>query len=60
MLKAVFGKGKGGGRNTLNKVAVSFVKRCAGLNSQKIGAVFGGKHYSAVTKASARPEAEMT
>ena len=60
LLKAAFGKGKGGGRNTAKKVAIYIIKRYSGLGNQEIGTLFGGMHYSAVTKASARLETEMT
>ena len=52
--------GKGGGKNTARKVALYLIKRYAGLSNQEIGTLFGGMHYSAVTKASARLETEMT
>jgi REP element-mobilizing transposase RayT len=38
----------------------NLIKRYAGLSNQEIGTLFGGMHYSAATKASARLETEMT
>ena len=52
--------GKGGGKNTAKKVALYLIKRYTGLCNQEIGNLFGGMHYSAVTKASVRLETEMT
>ena len=51
--------GKGGGRNTAKKVAIYIIKRYAGLGNQEIGTLFGGMHYSRVSKSSARLENAM-
>lgn len=51
--------GKGGGKNTAKKVAIHVIKRYSGLGNQEIGTLFGGMHYSAVSKSSARLETEM-
>jgi putative transposase len=51
--------GKGGGKNTAKKVAIYAIKRYSGLGNQEIGTLFGGMHYSAVSKSSARLETEM-
>jgi len=50
---------KGGRKNTAKNVALYLIKRYTGLGNQEIGNLFGGMHYSAVTKASARLETEM-
>jgi len=60
LLKAVFVKSKGSGKDTAKKVALYLIKRYSGLGNQEIGTLFGGMHYSAVTKSSARLETEMT
>ncbi len=52
-------QGRGGRNNTPKKVAIYLIKRYAGLSNQEIGKLFGGMHYSAVSKSSARFEKEM-
>lgn len=52
-------KGKGGRNNRARKVAIYLIKRYSGLTNQEIGNLFGGMHYSAVSKSSARLESEM-
>ncbi|HUT71921.1 MAG TPA: hypothetical protein VMW89_14730 [Desulfatiglandales bacterium] len=41
-------------------MAIYDIKRYSGLGNQEIGTLFGGMHYSAVSKSSARLETEMT
>jgi len=45
--------------NTAKKVAIYLVQRYAGLSNDEIGKIFGGVHYSAVSKAAARLKEEM-
>ena len=40
-------------------MALYLIKQYAGLSNKEIGTLFGGMHYSAVTKASAWLEKEM-
>ena len=40
-------------------MAIYAIKRYSGLGNQEIGTLFGGMHYSAATKASARLQTEM-
>jgi REP element-mobilizing transposase RayT len=53
-------KGKWKRENTARKVAMYLVQRYAGLSNEEIGDLFGGIHYSAVTKACSRLKEEMT
>jgi len=49
-----------GKRNDIARsVAVHLVQRYSGLKNEEIGKLFGGIHYSAVTKASARLKERM-
>ena len=50
---------KQGRNNTAKKVAIYLMKRYACLDNKEIGQVFGGLHYSAVSKAAARLEKEL-
>jgi len=52
-------KGKGARNNTAKKMAIYLIKRYSGLGNQEIGELFGGMHYSAVSKSSAKLEREM-
>ncbi len=52
-------KGKGQRSNMARKAAIYFVQRYAGLTNEEIGEIFGGIHYSAVSKASGRIKQEM-
>jgi REP element-mobilizing transposase RayT len=45
--------------NRARKVAIYFCQRYTGLSNEAIGELFGGIHYSAVSKASARLKKEM-
>ena len=45
--------------NTAKKVAIYLMKRYSGLSNKEIGHMFGGMHYSAVSKSSRRLEGEM-
>jgi REP element-mobilizing transposase RayT len=45
--------------NTARKVALYFVQRYTGLGNEEVGELFGGIHYSTVSKASARLKEEM-
>jgi REP element-mobilizing transposase RayT len=62
---AVFGVGeeeikrRGGRDNRARRVAIYLVKRYSGLSNEEIGEIFGGIHYSAVSKVSARVIREM-
>ena len=49
--KEINGKGRA---NTARKAAIYFMQRYAGLSNEEVGKLFGGLHYSAVSKASAR------
>ncbi len=51
--------GRGERGNRARKVAIYLVKRWSGLSNEEIGRMFGGIHYSAVSKGSARLETEM-
>jgi REP element-mobilizing transposase RayT len=50
---------KGRRDNIARKVAIYFVQRYAGLNNEEIGQMFGGIHFSAVSKATAAVKEEM-
>ena len=52
-------QGKGSRANTARKVALYFAQRYTGLSNEAIGNLFGGIHYSAVSKASMRLKEEM-
>jgi hypothetical protein len=52
-------KGKGSRANTARKVALYLAQRYTGLSNKAIGDLFGGIHYSAVSKASERLREEM-
>ena len=56
--KAVM-KEKGKRHNTARKAAIYFIQRYSGLSNEEIGRIFGGIHYSAVSKASDRVKKEM-
>jgi putative transposase len=47
-------RGKGGRDNTARRVALYLAQRYTGLSNKAIGDIFGGIHYSAVSKASRR------
>ncbi|NWF91747.1 MAG: hypothetical protein HXY46_02425 [Syntrophaceae bacterium] len=51
--------GRGGGATTARKVAIYFCHRYTGLGNGAIGELFGGIHYSTVSKVAARLRAEM-
>jgi predicted nucleotidyltransferase len=51
---------KQGQNNTAKKVAIYLMKRYTRLDNKEIGQVFGGLHYSAVSKTAARPEKELS
>ncbi len=51
--------GRGERGNRARKVAIYLVKRWSGLSNEEIGGMFGGIHYSVVSKRSARLETEM-
>jgi len=51
---------KQGRKNTAKKVATYLMKRYACLDNKEIGKMFGGLHYSAVSKAAARLERELS
>jgi putative transposase len=51
---------KQGRNNTAKKVAIYLMKRYTCLGNKEIGKVFGGLHYSAVSKSSARLEKELS
>ncbi|MBT9175698.1 MAG: Chromosomal replication initiator protein DnaA [candidate division WS2 bacterium] len=46
-------------RSMARRVAIYLVQRYTGLGNEKVGELFGGIHYSAVSKASARLREEM-
>jgi chromosomal replication initiation ATPase DnaA len=50
---------KQGQNNNAKKVAIYLMKRYTCLDNKEIGQVFGGLHYSAVSKAAARLEKEL-
>ncbi|MCL5422073.1 MAG: transposase [Nitrospirae bacterium] len=52
-------KKKGRKDNTARKAAIYFVQRYSGLSNEEIGKIFGGIHFSAVSKASDRLKKEM-
>ena len=52
-------RGKGGGANTARRVALYLGQRYTGLSNKAIGDLFGGIHYSAVSKASGKLRREM-
>jgi hypothetical protein len=52
-------RGKGGRANRARKVALYLAQRYTGLSNKAIGDLFGGIHYSAVSKASERLREEM-
>ena len=52
-------KNRGSRNNTAKKVAIFLMKRYSGLSNNEIGQIFGGIHYSSVTKSSKRLEEEM-
>jgi hypothetical protein len=51
---------KQGQNNTAKKVAIYLMKRYTCGDNKEIGQVFGGLHYSAVSKAAARLEKELS
>ena len=52
---------KSKGKTTLRKkAAIYLMKRYTCLDNKEIGEVFGGLHYSAVSKAAARLEKELS
>jgi REP element-mobilizing transposase RayT len=51
---------KGDRANTPRRVALYLAQRYTGLGNEEIGEIFGGIHYSAVSKASGRLREEMT
>ncbi len=53
-------RGRGGRKNTARRVALYLAQRYTGLSNKAIGGVFGGIHYSAVSKASGKLREEMT
>jgi putative transposase len=52
-------RGKGSRANTARRVAIYLAQRYTGLGNKAIGDLFGGIHYSAVSKASGRLREEM-
>ena len=52
-------KEKGKRHNIARKAAIYFIQRYSGLSNEEIGKIFGGIHYSAVSKASDRIKKEM-
>lgn len=52
-------RGKGGRANTARKVALYLAQRYTGLSNKAIGDLFGGIHYSAVSKAAGWVQEEM-
>jgi REP element-mobilizing transposase RayT len=55
-VKEINAKGKA---NAARKAAIYFVQRYAGLGNEVVGKLFGGLHYSAVSKASSRLKEDM-
>jgi putative transposase len=53
-------RGRGGRANRARNVALLLAQRYTGLGNKEIGEIFGGIHYSAVSKASRRLREEMT
>jgi len=49
----------GGRGNEPRKIALYLVRRYCGLSNQEVGTLFGGLHYSAVSKAVVRLEQEL-
>lgn len=52
-------KEKGRKDNMARKAAIYFVQRYSGLGNEEIGKIFGGIHFSAVSKATDRLRKEM-
>ena len=52
-------RGKGGRANAARRVALYLAQRYTGLSNKAIGDMFGGIHYSAVSKASGKLREEM-
>ena len=52
-------KMRGSRNNKARNVAIYLAKRYCGLSNREIGEIFGGIHYSAVSKASSRLEEEI-
>ena len=52
-------KTRGSRNNKARSVAIYLAKRYCGLSNQEIGEIFGGIHYSAVSKVSSRLEEEI-
>lgn len=52
-------KERGRQDNTARKAAIYFVQRYSGLSNEEIGKIFGGIHFSAVSKATGRLKKEM-
>lgn len=52
-------KEKGRKDNTARKAAIYFVQRYSGLSNEEIGKIFGGIHFSTVSKASERLKKEI-
>lgn len=52
-------KEKGRKDNTARKAAIYFMQRYSGLSNEEIGKIFGGIHFTAVSKASERLKKEM-
>jgi chromosomal replication initiation ATPase DnaA len=52
-------RSKGGRGNTARRVALYLAQRYTGLSNKAIGEIFGGIHYSAVSKASGRLKEAM-
>lgn len=52
-------RGKGSRANAARRVAIYLAQRYTGLGNKAIGDLFGGIHYSAVSKASGRLREEM-
>jgi len=50
---------KGSRNNPAKKVAIFLIKKYSGLGNKEIGHLFGGLHYSSITKAVTRLEAEL-
>lgn len=50
---------RGGRENIARTVAIHIMQRYSGLSNEEIGRIFGGIHYSAVSKASARLQEKM-
>jgi len=52
-------RSRGGKGNLARLVAIYIMQRYAGISNEEIGKLFGGIHYSAVSKASARLKEKM-